>query len=294
MKIGFVGLGNMGGPMCRNLVKGVNHEVVVHDLNPAAVAACTAAGATAAEGLAALAAGSDVIFTSLPTPKHVEAVAAEIAAHARPGTVFFDLSTNAPAVAKRLAAELAGKGITLLDAPVTGGVVRAEDASIVVMVGGEESVFEQHRVLLAAFSGTQVHVGPVGSASVAKLINNMLVLCNMAVAAEGMMLGRLAGIDLTKLVGIIQNGSGDSVGFRGIATRGIEGGYKPNFALDLAYKDLGLAVDLATEHGLPGLMAPQALALMRLGRAMGFGSLDSTSVLKVYETLMRTEMRGSP
>jgi 3-hydroxyisobutyrate dehydrogenase-like beta-hydroxyacid dehydrogenase len=291
MKIGFVGLGNMGGPMCRNLVKGVNHEVVVHDLNPEAVRACTEQGATAAASLTALAGTCDVILTSLPTPRHVEAVATEIAASARPGTVFFDLSTNAPAVVRRLHEELAPKGITLLDAPVTGGVARAVDGSIVVMVGGEEAVFEQHRAILAAFSGTLVHVGPVGSASVAKLINNMLVLCNIAVAAEGMMIGRMAGIDLTKLVNIIENGSGDSVGFRGLAARGLKGEFKASFALDLAYKDLGLAVDLATEHGVPGLMAPQALALMRMGRALGHGGLDSTAMLKVYETLMGKEVR---
>jgi 3-hydroxyisobutyrate dehydrogenase-like beta-hydroxyacid dehydrogenase len=291
MKIGFVGLGNMGGPMCRNLVKGVNHEVVVHDLNPGAVRACTDQGATAAASLPALAAGCDVIFTSLPTPRHVEAVAAEIEAQARPGTVLFDLSTNAPVVVKRLQEALAAKGIALLDAPVTGGVVRAVDGSIVVMVGGEEALFEQHRAILASFSGTLVHVGPVGSASVAKLINNMLVLCNMAVAAEGMMIGRMAGIDLGKLTGIIQNGSGDSVGFRGLAGRALKGEFKASFALDLACKDLGLAVDLAAEHGVPGLMAPQALALLRMARGMGFGGLDTSAVLKVYETLLGQEVR---
>lgn len=291
MRIGFVGLGNMGGPMCRNLVKGVNHEVVVHDLNPDAVAACVAVGARPAGGLAALAETSDVIFTSLPTPRHVEAVAAEIAAHARPGTVFFDLSTNAPGVVKRLHDALAKQGIAVLDAPVTGGVARAEDASIVVMVGGEEAIYEQHRAILAAFSGTQVHVGPVGSASVAKLINNMLVLCNMAVAAEGMTIGRLAGIDMSKLVHIVQNGSGDSFGFRGLTARAMKGEFQASFALDLAYKDLGLAVDLAAEHGVPGLMAPQALALMRMARGMGFGGLDTSAMLKVYETLLGTEVR---
>ncbi|MBK1659920.1 NAD(P)-dependent oxidoreductase [Paracraurococcus ruber] len=292
MRIGYVGLGNMGGPMCRNLVKGVNHEVVVHDLDPAAIAACTAVGARPAGGLAALAESSDVIFTSLPTPKHVEAVVEEIAAHAKPGTVVFDLSTNAPAVIRRLHAALAAKGIALLDAPVTGGVARAVEASIVVMVGGDEALFDQHRAMLAAFSGTQVHVGPVGSASVAKLINNMLVLCNMAVAAEGMTIGRLAGIDMGKLVQIVQNGSGDSFGFRGLTARAMKGDVAPSFALDLAYKDLGLAVDLATEHGVPGLMGPQALALLRMARGLGFGGLDTSAMLKVYETLLNTEVRA--
>ena len=292
MKIGYIGLGNMGGPMCRNLIKGVNHEVVVHDLNPAAIEACTALGATAAASLAELAAGCDVIFTSLPTPKHVESVCATIAEHAAAGTVLIDLSTNAPAVVRRLHDELAARGIGFLDAPVTGGVARAVEGSIVVMVGGEAAAVEAQRGLLQAFSGQVVHVGPVGSASVAKLVNNMLALCNMAVAAEGLMIGAMAGIDLTTLAGIIGNGSGDSVGFRSMVTRGLKGDFKASFALDLAYKDLGLAVDLAAEYGVPGLLAPEALNLMRMARGMGLGGQDSTAVLQVYEKLLGREARA--
>ena len=214
-----------------------------------------------------------------------------IAGHARPGTVMLDLSTNAPAVVRRLHAALADKGIALLDAPVTGGVVRATDGSIVVMVGGDEAVFEQQRGLLQAFSGQIVHVGPVGSASVAKLINNMLVLCNMAVASEGLAIGAAAGIDLAKLVAIVQNGSGDSAGFRGLAARGLKGEFSASFALDLAYKDLGLAVDIEAEYGIPGLLAPQALALLRMARGMGMGGQDSTAMMRVYETILGREAR---
>jgi 3-hydroxyisobutyrate dehydrogenase-like beta-hydroxyacid dehydrogenase len=291
MKIGFVGLGNMGGPMCRNMMKGVNHQVVVHDLNPDAVRACTEAGATAAESLAALAAECDLVFTSLPTPKAVEAVVDGIAPTVRPGTVMFDLSTNAPAVVKRLHAGLAAQGVTLLDAPVTGGVVKATDGTLVIMIGGDEAAFEQNRAILATFSGQLVHVGPVGSASVAKLINNMLLLCNSAAAAEGLMIGAMAGIDMRKLTAIIQNGSGDSAAARNLATRGLTGEFKASFALDLAYKDLGLAVDLEAEYGVPGLLAPQALALLRMARGMGFGQLDTTAMLKVYETMLGREAR---
>lgn len=294
MRIGFIGLGNMGGPMCRNLIRNVNHEVVVHDLNPSAVAACTALGATRAASLADLAARCEVIFTSLPKPQDVEAVAlgeGGIAAHAAPGTVLFDLSTNSPAVVRRLQAALAEKGVTLLDSPVTGGVARAEDASIVVMVGGDVAAFEAHRGLLAAFSGRVVHVGPVGSASVAKLVNNMLALCGIALAAEGMMVGAMAGVDLGKLVEIISNGSGDSVAFRSLAARGLTGAFEAGFALDLAYKDLGLAVELEAEHGIPGVIAPQVLNLMRMGRAMGLGGKDTVAMLQVYERLLGREAR---
>jgi 3-hydroxyisobutyrate dehydrogenase-like beta-hydroxyacid dehydrogenase len=294
MKIGYIGLGNMGGPMCRNLIKGVNHQVVVHDLNAEAVATCVAAGGTAASSLAALAAECDVVFTSLPTPRHVEAVVlgeGGIAANARPGTVYIDLSTNAPAMVKRLSAELAGRGIAMLDSPVTGGVARAEAGTIVVMAGGDEAVFEANRALLAAFSGTVVHVGPIGTASVAKLINNMLAFCNAAAAMEGLTIGAMAGIDMQKLFGIITNGSGDSAAIRNLANRALAGKFEASFALDLAYKDLGLAVDLAAEHGVPGMIAPQVLNLMRMARGLGLGSQDSSASLQVYEKVMGREVR---
>jgi 3-hydroxyisobutyrate dehydrogenase-like beta-hydroxyacid dehydrogenase len=294
MRIGFIGAGNMGGPMCRNLTRNVNHEVVVFDLDPKAVEACVAAGAKPAGSLAALTGSCEVIFTSLPTPRHVEAVVngpGGIAAEAKPGTVFFDLSTNAPSVVKRLEAELKAKGITMLDSPVTGGVPRAEDASIVIMVGGDEAAFEAHRPLLKAFSGTIVHTGPIGSASVAKLINNMMVLCNSAVAMEAMAIATMSGVDMKKVAEIVSNGSGDSFAFRNLMRRGLGGEFKASFALDLAYKDLGLVVDLAAEHGVPGMVAPQVLNLMRIARGLGLGGMDSSASLQVYEKVLGRPIR---
>jgi 3-hydroxyisobutyrate dehydrogenase-like beta-hydroxyacid dehydrogenase len=289
MRIGFIGAGNMGGPMCRNLTRNVNHEVVVFDLDPKAVEACVAAGAKPAGSLAALTGSCEVIFTSLPTPRHVEAVVngpGGIAAEAKPGAVFFDLSTNAPSVVKRLEAELKAKGITMLDSPVTGGVPRAEDASIVIMVGGDEAAFEAHRPLLKAFSGTIVHTGPIGSASVAKLINNMMVLCNSAVAMEAMAIATMSGVDMKKVAEIVSNGSGDSFAFRNLMRRGLGGEFKASFALDLAYKDLHLALELGDELGVPLPQGSSTHNLQRLARGMKLGSSDSSSILRVYETAL--------
>lgn len=294
MRIGWIGAGNMGGPMCRNLIRNVNHEVVVFDLDPKAVEACVAVGGHAAESLAALTGSCEVIFTSLPTPRHVEAVIegpGGIAAEARPGTVVFDLSTNAPSVVKRLEAALKAKGITLLDSPVTGGVPRAEDATVVVMSGGDEAAFEANRPLLQAFGGTVIHTGPIGSASVAKLINNMMVLCNSAVAMEAMAIATMSGVDMKKVAEIVQGGSGDSFAFRNLLRRGLAGEFKASFALDLAYKDLGLAVDLAAEHGVPGMVAPQVLNLMRMARGLGLGGMDSSASLQVYEKVLGRDIR---
>lgn len=294
MKVGFIGVGAMGGPMSRNIVAKTNHEVTVFDLDEAAMDACVKAGAKRGASIADVAAASDVVMMSLPTPKHVEAVIAGpggVAEHAKAGTVVIDLSTNAPAVIKRLGEMLTGRGIALIEAPVTGGVVKATDGTLTIIAGGDEAVIDRQRPLLSSIGALVVHTGPHGSASVAKLINNMLALCNSAVAAEGMMIARMSGVDLDKIVEVITNGSGNSNAFRGVTTRALKGKFEPSFALDLAYKDLGLAVDLATEHGVPGMVAPQVLNLMRMARGMGLGQGDSTSVIKVYESLLGKEAR---
>jgi 3-hydroxyisobutyrate dehydrogenase-like beta-hydroxyacid dehydrogenase len=282
--------------MCRNIVKNTNHAVTVFDVSPEAMRRCTEAGAAAGESVARLAADSDVVITSLPMPRHVEAVALGedgIGAHARPGTVYIDLSTNSPSVARRVHEGLAGRGIPMLEAPVSGGVAGAEAATIVIMVGGDEAVFEAQRPLLAAFSKEVVHLGAVGFGSVAKLINNQLAFSNMAAAAEALAIGAMSGIDMAKLHAVIENASGFSLGYRSVSGKAFSGEYKPGFALDLAHKDQRLALELADELGVPGLIGPQVMALMRMARAAGLGGEDSSAVMKVYETILgRSVKRG--
>jgi 3-hydroxyisobutyrate dehydrogenase-like beta-hydroxyacid dehydrogenase len=296
MKVGFIGVGNMGGPMCRNIIKNTNHEVIVFDLEAAAMAACTALGASAGASVADVARRCDVVITSLPMPKHVEQVAlgpGGIGENAKPGTVYIDLSTNAPSVARRVAEGLQAKGIPMLEAPVSGGVSGAEAATIVIMVGGDEAVFEAQRPLLAAFSKEVVHLGAVGFGSVAKLINNQLAFSNMAAAAEALAIGAMSGIDMAKLHAVIENASGFSLGYRSVSGKAFSGEYKPGFALDLAHKDQRLALELADELGVPGLIGPQVMALMRMARAAGLGGEDSSAVMKVYETILgRSVKRG--
>jgi len=294
MKVGFIGVGNMGGPMCRNIVRNTNHEVVVFDLNPAAVKACTDLGASSAASVAELAKVCDVVITSLPMPSIVEEVtlgADGIAANAKPGTVYIDLSTNAPGTAKRVNEGMAAKGIQMLEAPVSGGTSRATDGTIVIMVGGETATFEQQLPLLKSFSGEVVHVGGIGMGSTAKLINNMLAFCNAAAAAEALMLGKMAGIDLKKLEQVISNSSGNSFGFGNLAAKAFAGNFKPSFALDLAHKDLRLALQLADSVGMPGMIAPQVMNLQRMAQAKGWGGEDSASIIRVYEEALGQEVR---
>ena len=295
MKVGFIGVGNMGGPMCRNIITNTNHEVVVFDLNPAAVKACTDLGASSAGSVAEVAKNCDVVITSLPIPRIVEEVAlgaGGIAENAKAGTTYIDLSTNAPATARRLAEGMAAKGIAMLEAPVSGGTARAKDGTIVIMVGGDAKDFEQQLPLLKSFSGEVVHVGGIGMGSTAKLINNMLAFCNAAAAAEALMMGKRSGIDLKKLDAVIRNASGMSSGYANMATKAFAGAFEPTFALDLAHKDLRLALELADELGVPGMVAPQVMNLMRMARGMGLGPADSASVIQVYEKALNEQVRA--
>ena len=295
MKVGFIGVGNMGGPMCRNIIRNTNHEVVVFDLSASALQECVDLGAAAAGSVADLAKACDVVITSLPTPRIVEDVtlgAGGVAANAKPGTVFIDLSTNSPATAKRVHEGMRAKGIAMLEAPVSGGTSRAKDGTIVVMVGGDAQTFEQQLPLLKSFSGEVVHVGDIGMGSTAKLINNMLAFCNSAAAAEALMIGKRAGIDLHKLDAVIRNASGMSSGYANMATKAFKGEFEATFALDLAHKDLRLALEMADELGVPGLIAPQVMNLMRMARGMGLGGSDSCSIIRVYETALNEEVRA--
>ena len=295
MKIGFIGVGNMGGPMCRNIIRNTNHEVIVFDLSAGALKECTDLGASAATSVADLASRCDVVITSLPIPRIVEEVTlgeGGVAQNAKPGTVFIDLSTNAPATAKRVNEGMKAKGIPMLEAPVSGGTARAKDGTIVIMVGGETETFEQQLPLLKSFSGEVVHVGGIGMGSTAKLINNMLAFCNSAAAAEALMIGKRAGIDLHKLDAVIRNASGMSSGYANMATKAFKGEFQATFALDLAHKDLRLALEMADELGVPGLIAPQVMNLMRMARGMGMGGDDSASMIRVYEAALNEKVRA--
>ena len=295
MKVGFIGVGNMGGPMCRNIIRNTNHEVIVFDLSASALKECTDLGASAAASVADLASRCDVVITSLPIPRIVEDVALGpdgVARNARPGTVFIDLSTNSPATAKRVNEGMKAKGIPMLEAPVSGVTARAKDGTIVIMAGGETETFEQQLPLLKSFSGEVVHVGGIGMGSTAKLINNMLAFCNSAAAAEALMMGKRAGIDLRKLDSVIRNASGMSSGYASMAAKAFKGEFQATFALDLAHKDLRLALEMADELGVPGLIAPQVMNLMRMARGMGMGGDDSSSMIRVYEAALNETVRA--
>ncbi|MDO9460610.1 MAG: NAD(P)-dependent oxidoreductase [Alphaproteobacteria bacterium] len=293
MKVGFIGIGNMGGPMCRNIIKG-GHDVTVFDLNPAAVKTCTDLGAKAAASPKELASLVDVVMTSLPMPKDVEAVALGpdgIIEGIRQGSVYIDLSTNSPTMIRKIAGVLAPKGVVTLDAPVSGGAIGAEKKTIAIMVGGDKAAYDRCMPVFESFGQNISHLGALGSGAIAKIVNNMLAFSNMAAAAEGLMLGAAAGIDPEALNEVIRNSSGNSMAYRGVAHKTLNGDWSPTFTIDLAYKDLHLALELGDELGVPLALGAQTHNLMRMARGMGFGGDDATALMRVYETTLGREVR---
>jgi len=293
MKVGYIGVVNMGGPMCRNLIKKSNHAVTVFDLNPAAVKTCTDLGATAGKSIADVTREADVVMTSLPMPRDVEAVTLGdngILANIGKGKTYIDLSTNAPSMVKKIGAAMAAKGIAMLDAPVSGGTVGAEAATIAIMVGGDRKAFDDALPVLQSFSANVIHMGPLGSGTVAKLCNNMMAFCNAAAASEALMLGVTAGLDPAKLVQVIASSSGNSSIFKAFSERALSGKFSPpSFALNLAHKDLHLAMELADELDVPLPLGSATHNLQRMARKMGMGGADSSTILSVYEkTLGKT------
>ena len=294
MKVGFIGVGNMGGPMCRNIIKRSNHQVTVFDLNASALKACTDIGGTAGKSVAETTKGADIVLTSLPMPKDVEAVALGdngVLANIGKGQTYIDLSTNAPSMVKKIGAAFAAKGIPMLDAPVSGGTTGAEAATIAIMVGGDKKVFDDALPVLQSFSANVIHMGELGTGTAAKLVNNMLAFCNAAAAAEGLMLGVTAGLDPKKLIQVIANSSGNSATFKPLSDKALSGDFTATFALDLAYKDLHLALELGDELGVPLQMGASTHNLQRLARGMGLGKSDSSSILRVYETALKRTVK---
>ena len=261
--------------MCRNLARRSGAEVVAFDLDARAVDACVAAGATGAASVAELAGRADVVFTSLPAPAAMEAVVlgpGGIREAAREGTTYFDLTTNSLSLVRRAGAALAETGVTMLDAPVSGGPKGAEAGTLSIMVSGPRDAFDAHLELLRSFAASPVYLGELGGGTIAKLCNNLIGLCTVAASAEALMLGTMAGLDPKVLDEVIRSSTGDSIAYRALADRALSGDYTADFALDLSYKDIHLALELADELSVPLPQGVQVHNLMRMARGKGWGA----------------------
>ena len=295
MLLGFIGTGRMGAPMALNLRR-AGHDLVVHDLVPEAAAPVLQAGARWAESPAKVAAAAPVVFGSLPTPAAMEEVTLGpqgIRAGAQRGSVFIDLTTNSPAVVRRVGVALAAAGIDLLDAPVSGGVGGARAATLAVLVGGDRAVFERHRPLLEQIGKNIFYLGPLGSGNIAKVINNTLSFAQRAILAEGLVLGAKAGLQAETLLEVIRASSGNSAALDRILRTVSTGDFTPNFTVDLACKDVGLAVQLAREEGSRyryGAIVEQLLIGLR---GEGYGPEDTNHLLGRLERMTGLTVRFS-
>jgi len=293
MQLGFIGVGNIGTPMCHHLLQG-GHSVLVYDVHASNLARMVNLGAQPAASPKAVAQGCEIVFSSLPGPREVEEVALGvhgIIEAARPGLIYVDLSTNFPSVAQRICETLAAQGVVMLDAPVSGGVAGAEHGTLAVMVGGARQAFETCKPLLAHFAAHVYHVGHIGSGCVAKLVNNMLAFVNSVAAFEGMLLGTKAGVDPQMLHDIIQTSSGASWAMRQVPDKIFVGDFSPGFTIDLAHKDLRLALDLGDELSVPLLMGSLCINIMRQARAHGRGGDDLSGLMRVLEDNLGMQVR---
>ncbi|HLX57065.1 MAG TPA: NAD(P)-dependent oxidoreductase [Ktedonobacteraceae bacterium] len=300
MQIGFIGIGVMGRPMTLNLLK-AEHHVTIYARHPEKqeVQEVLNAGAKLAPSPRAVAMASDMVITMLPNSPQVEEVVngpQGILEGARKGLIIIDMSTIAPAVSRKLAQTASSHGVHFLDAPVSGGSQGAVNGTLTIMVGGERETFEQARPLLEAMGKKEniIHVGPNGSGEVVKIVNNILCGAIAAAIAESFVLGVKAGADVDMMAKIIGVSSGASWQLANqFPLRAFNGSFQPGFMTDLLYKDLGLALDLASENTTPAAMTALTRQMYEMTRAAGYGRLDYTSLLKVLEEMAGVEVRSA-
>ena len=294
MNVGFIGCGNMGNPMASNLIN-AGHQLTVHDLRREAATSLLEMGAVWADNPKDVVPGNEVVFTSLPVPRDVEAVVMGengILEGSGPNTIYMDLSTNSPPTIRRIHDLCAEKGVAVLDAPVSGGVYGAAAGTLAVMVGGDKAIYDRMKPTLDAIGSHVVYCGPIGNGMVCKICNNLLSMGIGTLMAESLTLGVKAGVDLAVLADVIVNSSGGNRRLMEKFPRYLfKGNFEPGFATALAAKDVRLATDLGREYGIP--MELSNLVDQRHVEALlrGWGPEDSDAVAKLQEEKSGVQLR---
>jgi 3-hydroxyisobutyrate dehydrogenase len=285
--IGFIGLGTMGSRMATNLQK-AGYRLVVNDLRQASADVFLDRGADWADTPQAVAERCRLFFTSLPEPTDVETVALSpngLLAGAKPGDAYFDLSTNSPIMVKKIEAAFAQKGAHMFDAPVSGGPRGAEAGKLAIWVGGDERIYDQYKAVLDAIGDQARYIGPIGMATIAKLVHNMSGYAIVCILAETFSMGVKAGMDPLELWQAVRQGAGGRrLTFDGLLDQFLPGKYDPpSFALRLAHKDVALANALGRELAIPMRMCNLAYAEMTEALNRGWGERDSRSVMLLQQ-----------
>ena len=295
MRIGFIGLGIMGSPMARNLIK-AGRELVVYDVVAERVTDVVRAGARAGTSSKDVASQADVVITMLPNSPHVkDAVLGPngVLEGAKPGTIVVDMSSIAPLVAQEVAEALARKDVEMLDAPVSGGEPKAIQGTLAIMVGGKAEVFEKVKPLLLQMGSSAVLCGGVGSGNVTKLANQIIVALNIAAMSEALVLAAKAGVDPGLVYQAIRGGLAGSTVLDAKAPMVLAGNYKPGFRIELHIKDLQNALDTAHALGVPVPLTGQIMEIMQALRVDGKQKDDHGGVIQFYEKLAGQLVRSA-
>ena len=284
MKIGLIGLGIMGKPMAKNLLK-AGYELWVNNRSQGPMeelAACGAHAATRKE----LAENAEVIITMLPNGSQVrEVILGDVIKDMRPGQIFIDCSSISPVVSKEIAAALAEKGVEMLDAPVSGGEPKAIDGTLSFMVGGKQAVFDRCKDILGAMGASVTRCGEVGAGNTTKLANQIIVACNIQAVAEAFTLAQKAGVDPEVVYKAIRGGLAGSTVLDAKGPMMIAGNDKPGFKIDLHIKDLNNALDCAHTVGAPVPMTAAVQEILQWLHNNDCGENDHSAIAKYYEHL---------
>ena len=291
--LGFIGLGIMGKPMAKNLVK-AGYSLVVFDIVDAAVAELVELGAEKGSSSKDVASKSEIICTMLPNSPHVKEVILGndgVIDGVKSGSIVVDMSSIAPLVSQEVSAELAKKGVPMLDAPVSGGEPKAVDGTLAFMVGGSEDSFAEVKDLLDVMGGSVTLVGEIGSGNTTKLANQIIVALNIAAMSEAMVLATKAGVDPEKVYNAIRGGLAGSAVLDAKVPLALKGNFKPGFRIELHIKDLNNALETAHSIGVPLPLSSQVMEIMQALKVDGKAGDDHGGIIQFYEKLAQIEVR---
>lgn len=291
--VGFIGLGIMGKPMAKNLLK-AGFPLVVYDIRPEVVNELVAAGAQAGSSARDVAARSDVVITMLPnSPEVKEAVlgANGVIEGVRADAIVVDMSSIAPATSREVSAQLAARGVRMLDAPVSGGEPKAIDGTLAIMVGGPRDAFDEVKGILEKMGSSVTHVGGIGSGNITKLANQMIVALNIAAVSEALVMATKAGVEPERVYKAIRGGLAGSTVLDAKAPMMLSRNFKPGFRIELHIKDLINATDTARELGAPAPLSAEVLKFFQQLQAQGKGKEDHGGLVQYYESLASVEVR---
>ena len=292
-KIGFIGLGIMGKPMARNLLK-AGYRLIVYDINADAVNELVKSGAEEGKSSADVASRSEVIITMLPdSPEVIEVVLGNngIIEGVKSGSVVIDMSSIAPKTSKEAAEKLLQKEVIMLDAPVSGGEPKAIEGTLAIMVGGPEETFNKIKDILGAMGSSVKLVGDIGSGNVTKLANQIIVALNIAAIGEAMVLATKAGVDPEKVYQAIRGGLAGSTALDAKMPMILNGNFKPGFRIELHIKDLMNALQTAKELDVPDILTRKVLEIMQSLKADGNAKDDHGGIIRFYEKSAKVEVR---